>query len=104
LEKYKKAKAVLYRATIKTDAEIEDFINRRERLVKAKEQEEDNLTKAKEEYRRLSKVRYNIQLAQNKQYCYGPDYEEPTPEQEQVDEEEQERDDGKGNKNKEVAK
>ncbi|MBQ8245842.1 MAG: relaxase/mobilization nuclease domain-containing protein [Lachnospiraceae bacterium] len=82
LEKYKKAKAVLYRATIKTDEDIADFLNRRQHLEDTKKQEEANLEKAKGEYRRLSKVRYNMQLAQNKQYCYGARYEEPAPEQE----------------------
>lgn len=82
LAKYKKAKAALYRATIKTDEDINSFLERRRHLEETKKQEETNLAQAKEEYRRLSKLRYNVQLAQNKQYCYGALYEEPALERE----------------------
>ena len=74
LEKYKRSKAILYKATIKTDDEINGFLERRERLIEAKGKETANLDAAKEEYRRLRKMRYNMQLAQNKQYCYGAKY------------------------------
>lgn len=91
LEKYKQARATLYKATIKTDEDIDNFLERRNRLVEAKEKETASLAAAKEEYRRLSKVRYSIQLAQNKQYCYGARYQEP--EQEKAEKEEKTRED-----------
>lgn len=71
LEKYKQSRRVLYNATIKTDGEMAAFLERRRNLMEALEKEKQNLDKAKESYRRLSKVRYNVQLSQNRQYCYG---------------------------------
>ena len=85
LEQYKRSRAVLYRSKIQTDEDISDFLARKQHLEEIKQQEEMNLEQAKEEYRRLSKVRYNMQLAQNKQYCYGPQYSEPEKEPEVSD-------------------
>ena len=33
-----------------------------------------DLDEAKEHYRKLKKLQYNLSLAQNAQYCYGPEY------------------------------
>lgn len=88
IEDYKKYKSIMYRHRVTTNDEIEDFLERykviQEKLPSAQEQAD----KYKEEYRQLSKLRYNLQLAQNKQYCYGPEYIEP--EQEPQEQQEQE--------------
>lgn len=71
---YKNAKAIMYRFNVTSDEEIKDFLERytqiQNKLPLVEEQVENN----KEEYRRLRKLKYNLELAQNKQYCYGPDY------------------------------
>lgn len=96
IEEYKKHKSVMYHHKATTEKEINNFMERYEliksKLQKAEEQAQQN----KEEYRRLSKLKYNIQLAQNKQYCYGPEYHEPGEEelslsQEQAPEKTEER-------------
>lgn len=80
---YKSSKAVMYRFNVTSEEEIKDFLERynhiQKRLTAVEEQVENN----KEEYRRLRKLKYNLELARNKQYCYGPDYIEPEQEQEQ---------------------
>ena len=35
---------------------------------------EKEVEKFSEKYRKLSKLKYNLDLAQNRQYCYGPEY------------------------------
>ena len=88
---YKSSKAVMYRFNVTSDEEIKDFLERytqiQNKLTTVKEQLDQN----KEEYRRLSKLKYNLELAQNKQYCYGPEYIEPEQEPEQEKEESQEK-------------
>lgn len=90
---YKSSKAVMYRFNVTSDEQIKDFLERyniiQNKLLLVEEQVENN----KEEYRRLSKLKYNLELAQNKQYCYGPDYIEPEQEPEQEQEPDTERKD-----------
>jgi len=89
IEDYKKYKSVMYRHKVSTDEEIQDFLERYQTIQEKLPKVEQEAEKCKEEYRRLSKLKYNLQLAQNKQYCYGPEYIEPEqeqPEQERSDE------------------
>lgn len=79
---YKSSKAVMYRFNVTSDEEIKDFLERYNQIQSKLPKVEEQVANNKEEYRRLSKLKYNLELAQNKQYCYGPDYIEPEQEQE----------------------
>ena len=83
LEEYKSAKAVLYQYKISNEEEIVDFERRFEKIQEDIKDLDERLDLAKEEYRRIKKLSYNIELAQNTQYCYGPNY---VNEQEQIQE------------------
>ena len=74
LAKYKKARASMYAAKLNTNAEIADFLIRYDEIRKKMPEKEERLEKAKEEYRKIKKLQYNILLAQNEQYVYGADY------------------------------
>lgn len=76
LAKYKKAKATMYAAKLNTNAEISDFLIRYDEIRKKMPEKEERLENAKEEYRKLKKLQYNILLAQNSQYVYGPAYDQ----------------------------
>lgn len=94
IEDYKQYKSVMYRHKVSTDAEIEDFLKRYQMIQDKLPKVEQEVEKCKEEYRRLSKLNYNLQLAQNKQYCYGPEYLEPEQRQQrEQDQPENERTD-----------
>ena len=82
IEDYKYNKSILYRHKITNEAEIQDFLERYKTIQEKIPYVEAENERYREEYRRLSKLKYNVQLAQNKQYCYGPEYIEPDLEQE----------------------
>lgn len=74
IEDYNMHKAVMYRHNVTSQEDIELFLERYEEMevkLPAAEVRADTL---KNQYRRLSKLKYNLQLAENKMYCYGPDY------------------------------
>ena len=83
IEQYKQAKAAMYRHKITSDEQIDEFKERHTQMAEKLLKAEETLSDAKEEYRRLSKLRYNVQLAQNKQYVYGPGYTEQQQQREQ---------------------
>lgn len=74
LDRYKSAKAVLYHYQVTTEEGISDFEQRYKKIQEDIVTLEENLDFAKDEYRRLKKLSYNLELAQNAQYCYGPEY------------------------------
>lgn len=76
IEQYKQAKAAMYRHKINADEQITEFEERYTQMAETLKKAEETLSDTKEEYRKLSKLRYNVQLAQNKQYVYGPKYDE----------------------------
>ncbi len=76
LAKYSQAKATMYRHKVMTDEDVADFERRYRQYTERLEMAQETLADAKVEYRRLSKLRYNLQLAQNRQYVYGPGYKE----------------------------
>lgn len=81
IEEYKKAKAVMYGYKVKSREEIEDFKIRYSDIEKNLPRMQNELDEAKEQYRKLKKLQYNLSLAQNAQYCYGPEYGKNTPEE-----------------------
>lgn len=77
LAKYKKARATMYAKKINTNNEVTEFLIRYEDIRKKMPDKEQRLEEVKDDYRQLKKLQYNLRLAQNSQYCYGPAY---TPE------------------------
>ena len=67
----------MYRHKTTSNEEIKSFLDRYELIQSKLPQAEEQAQQNKEEYRRLCKLKYNLELAQNKQYCYGPEYQEP---------------------------
>lgn len=78
IERFKKAKSVMYGYKVTTVGDIDDFRVRYADIVANLPQMEEELERTKEQYRKLKKVQYNLSLAQNAQYCYGPAYDEKT--------------------------
>lgn len=76
IEEYKMHRATMYRFKATSEESIQDFKERYEIIVTNLQRAENQNQKYKEEYTRLMKLKYNIQLAQNKQYCYGPEFKE----------------------------
>lgn len=95
IDDYKRYKSVMYRHKVTSDEEKQDFLERYQTIKDKLQSAEKEAEKCKEEYRQLSKLKYNLQLAQNKQYCYGPEYIEPEQEPQEPEQPEQERPDEK---------
>lgn len=74
LRKYSSAKAVMYRYKVKEPKQIVDFNKRYAEVQKNIRVAEKRVDETSEQYRRLKKLQYNTKLAQNTQYCYGPEY------------------------------
>ncbi len=74
LEKHNVSKAVLYRFNTLDDEKITEFQDRYEQIEKDIQMLQDRFERVKDEYRRLKKLSYTLELAQNERYCYGPDY------------------------------
>ena len=81
LERYKAAKATLYRAGLAAPEAREAFLERYDDISDKAAAAEKEAADLKAKYHRLSKLRFNVQLAQNRQYCYNLDYcpEPPDP-------------------------
>ena len=74
LERYKKARAFMFAHGINSKRELDDF-KQRWREVNQKLTDATKLhDTTKEEYRKLKKLKYNVELAQTERYCYGPEY------------------------------
>jgi len=74
IQRYKNAKAVMYRYQVTEEAQVEDFLLRYDRIQDDIIDLESRFDEAKEEYRKLKKLHYNASLAENAQYCYGVEY------------------------------
>ena len=74
IEAYKEHKAVMYRFQVTSEDKIQDVLERFEEYVNKRKSAEEQSEKFRENYRQLKKLKYNLDLAQNKQYCYGPAY------------------------------
>ena len=78
LNQHKEAKAIMYAHGFKSDTlevQIIDFKKRwrhMENNIRIANQQYDD---TREEYRKLKKLQYNMALAENTKYCYGPEYE-----------------------------
>lgn len=76
IEAYKENKSLMYRHEVTSEDEIDAFLVRYDQMTQRLSAAEAQLTATKQHYRQLSKLQYRIQLAQNKQFCYGPEYDE----------------------------
>lgn len=75
LAKYKEAKATLYRNGLGTPEKVAEFEQRYTSVCENVARLQEKFEDTKEDYRRLKKLQYNANLAQNAQYVYGPAYE-----------------------------
>lgn len=75
IKRYKCAREVMYAYGVTTWEQIDDFRRRYDKLLADLPNLEQRYEETKEDYRRIKKLQYHIQLAQNEQYCYGPGYE-----------------------------
>lgn len=75
LAQYKSAKRFLHMKNISTEAEIADFKQRYQSTTTHLEDVRQQFDNINQEYRNLKKIEYNITMAQNNYYCYGPGHE-----------------------------
>lgn len=81
LKEYNNHRSFMYRHNIKTNDDIADFEERYNIISQKIPSVEEELKKKKQEYSQLMKLKYNLQLAENQRYCYGPQYKESEQEQ-----------------------
>lgn len=79
IERYKKAKGVMYGYRVSTQEQIDDFRIRYADIEKNLPAMQEQFDKTKEDYRQLKKLQHNVKLAQSEQYCYGPEYDPNVP-------------------------
>ena len=94
LKRYSEAKRIVYQNGLEAPEARQDLLSRHSEFDLQLREVEKNIEELKQQYSRLSKLRYNILLAQNKQYCYGPEYKEPEQEPKQEPGQEQSAQDG----------
>lgn len=76
IDEYKQFKAVMYRTKTTSEEAIQDFLERYNEFLAKIQHAEEETAKFSSTYSHLSRLKYNLQLAQNRQYCFGPLYEE----------------------------
>lgn len=74
LEQYTVAKRYLHLKNINTENQITDFKSRFASITSHLEEVEQDLQAINEEYRKLKRIEYNLTMAQNNYYCYGPEH------------------------------
>lgn len=74
IQRYKEAKAVMYRFSVTEDHQVEDFLNRYSKIQEDIKELRSRKEAHSESYTMLRKLHYQAQLAANAQYCYGPNY------------------------------
>lgn len=81
LTRYKEAKATIYRAGIASPEAREALLARYRDISAKAAAAETAMTRHNEQYSRLIKLRYNVQMAQSRQYCFDLDYCPEPPEE-----------------------
>ncbi len=74
IEEYKAAKHVMYVNGVRNEAGITDFDSRYKKITEDVEVLGTRLKESAEHYRRLKKLQYSLQLAQDPRFIYGPSY------------------------------
>ena len=74
VDKYKKAKAIMYQYGVTKEDQIKEFEQKYEQIGKDIQILEERFANEKETYRKLKQISYGASLAQNPQFCYGPEY------------------------------
>lgn len=98
IDEYKKNKAILYRYKCASDEQIADFDNRYQSVKNNIANLEDLIKSESGEYAKLKKLQNSVELAQNQQFCYGPEYMTEEEIEEQSQEQEREKEEQKQNK------
>lgn len=75
LAKYRTAKRYLHTKNINNEDQIADFVRRFQSTGNHLREVQDSLDTANQEYRNLKRIDYNLAMAQNNYYCYGPAHE-----------------------------
>lgn len=85
LKRYEQAKADMYRCGVAAPEGRQAFLERYSAVSQQQSAADERVTELKAQYSRLSKLKHNVAMAQNKQYCYdidwGPEQEELQPEE-----------------------
>ena len=78
IRRYKEARAVMYAHNIQDkddmEAQIYDFKTRWRQVENNIKKATEQYDQTRESYRKLKKLQYNMSLAENEKYCYGPEY------------------------------
>lgn len=74
ISEYKKNKAILYKYRCASDEQIADFDNRYEKVRNNITELTSQIEAEKTEYAKYKRLQNNVELAQNKQYLFGPEY------------------------------
>lgn len=75
IEQYNASKRYMHLKNLNTPEQIADFNKRYYSIEEHMKSVQEELAEIKEEYRELKRMEYNIAMAENNQFCYGPDYE-----------------------------
>ena len=75
IDEYKKAKTIMYRYQVKDAPDIQEFEQKYIQIQKDIRELEKRFAEEKETYRKLKMLSNSTALAQEAQYCYGPEYE-----------------------------
>lgn len=73
IDEYNVAKATLYHYKIDSEEKISDFKARYENCLNLAQNYQKEYEKISAQYTKLKKIKYQIDLAMNKDYCYGTD-------------------------------
>lgn len=87
IEQYNASKRYMHLKNLNTPEQIDDFNKRYRSIEEHMKSLQDELRVVKEEYRQLKKMEYNIAMAENNQFCYGPDYNQPEIEEQTINKE-----------------
>lgn len=74
IEKYKNNKVILYRYKCVDEEQIADFEKRYEKVKDNIINYNDAIEQGKAEYKKYKKLQNNVELAQNREYVYGPEF------------------------------
>lgn len=84
LERYRQAKANMYQMGVAAPEGRQAFLERYSLIDENLQRANQSCEELKEQYRRLSKLKYSVEMAQIKQYCYDPDWEPETVTQQET--------------------
>ena len=84
LERYRQAKANMYQAGVMASEGRQAFLERYSSIEESLQRANQACDELTARYRDLSKLNYNLQMAQIKQYCYDPEWKPETVTQQET--------------------